>query len=118
MAMASAPRAKPTTRQCSACKATRTRSRFDLVRARPTGDGSEVGATSTTSFQIGINDWVVAVSDVCGEGIEAAVVTALARYTLPAAIVEHAEPSTALATLNEVLLHHHTNHSAPPSCCD
>jgi serine phosphatase RsbU (regulator of sigma subunit) len=56
---------------------------FDLVRARPTGDGSEVGGDFYDVFSNRINDWVVAVSDVCGEGIEAAVVTALARYTLP-----------------------------------
>jgi len=68
-----------------------------------------VGRDFYDVFQIGTNDWVVAVGDVCGKGVEAAVVTALARYTLRAAIVEHAEPSRALATLNEVLLHHHTN---------
>jgi sigma-B regulation protein RsbU (phosphoserine phosphatase) len=76
---------------------------------RPEGDGSEVGGDFYDVFQIGGNDWVVAIGDVCGKGVEAAVVTALARYTLRAAIVEHADPSRALATLNDVLLHHHTN---------
>jgi sigma-B regulation protein RsbU (phosphoserine phosphatase) len=83
---------------------------LDVAAAyRPTGDGSEVGGDFYDVFQIGTNDWVVAVGDVCGKGVEAAIVTALARYTLRAAIVEHPEPSTALATLNEVLLHHDTN---------
>ncbi|HXT45085.1 MAG TPA: SpoIIE family protein phosphatase [Pseudonocardiaceae bacterium] len=83
---------------------------LDVAAAyRPTGDGSEVGGDFYDVFQIGTNDWVVAVGDVCGKGVEAAVVTALARYTLRAAIIEHSEPSTALATLNDVLLHHHTN---------
>jgi phosphoserine phosphatase RsbU/P len=76
---------------------------------RPAGDGSEVGGDFYDIFQIGTGDWVVAVGDVCGKGVEAAVVTALARYTLRAATVEHAEPSAALATLNDVLLHHDTN---------
>jgi phosphoserine phosphatase RsbU/P len=76
---------------------------------RPAGDGSEVGGDFYDVFQIGTGDWVVAVGDVCGKGVEAAVITAVARYTLRAATVEHAEPSAALATLNDVLLHHDTN---------
>jgi sigma-B regulation protein RsbU (phosphoserine phosphatase) len=76
---------------------------------RPAGDGSEVGGDFYDVFQIGTGDWVVAVGDVCGKGVEAAVVTTVARYTLRAASVEHAEPSAALATLNDVLLHHDTN---------
>lgn len=76
---------------------------------RPAGDGSEVGGDFYDIFQIGTDDWVVAVGDVCGKGVEAAVVTALARYTLRAATVEHVEPSTALAMLNDVLRHHNTS---------
>lgn len=76
---------------------------------RPAGDGSEVGGDFYDVFPLGTGDWIVAVGDVCGKGVEAAVVTALARYTLRAATVEHPEPSTALATLNDVLRHHHTN---------
>jgi sigma-B regulation protein RsbU (phosphoserine phosphatase) len=83
---------------------------LDVAAAyRPAGDGSEVGGDFYDVFQIGTDDWVVAVGDVCGKGVEAAVVTALARYTLRGATVEHAEPSTALATLNDVLLHHDTH---------
>jgi sigma-B regulation protein RsbU (phosphoserine phosphatase) len=82
---------------------------LDLAAAyRPAGDGSEVGGDFYDVFQIDTGDWVVAVGDVCGKGVEAAVVTALARYTLRAATVEHPEPSVALATLNDVLLHHST----------
>jgi sigma-B regulation protein RsbU (phosphoserine phosphatase) len=51
----------------------------------------------------------VVIGDVCGKGVEAAVVTALARYTVRAAAVRQSEPSGALATLNEVLLHHDTD---------
>jgi phosphoserine phosphatase RsbU/P len=76
---------------------------------RPAGDGSEVGGDFYDVFPLGTGDWIVAVGDVCGKGVEAAVVTALARYTLRAATVEHPEPSTALTTLNDVLRHHHTN---------
>jgi sigma-B regulation protein RsbU (phosphoserine phosphatase) len=75
---------------------------------RPAGDGSEVGGDFFDVFQIGTDDWVVAIGDVCGKGVDAAVVSALARYTLRAATVQHAEPSKALRTLNDVLRQHHT----------
>ena len=80
---------------------------LDLAAAyRPAGDGSEVGGDFYDVFQIGTGDWVVAIGDVCGKGVDAAVVTALARYTLRAATVQHAEPSKALWTLNGVLRQH------------
>jgi sigma-B regulation protein RsbU (phosphoserine phosphatase) len=70
---------------------------------RPAGDGSEVGGDFYDFFQAG-EDWVVAIGDVCGKGAEAAVVTALARYTLRAAAVQNASPARALTLLNEALL--------------
>ncbi len=70
---------------------------------RPAGDGSQVGGDFYDVFQVGVDDWVVVIGDVCGKGAEAAVVTALARYTLRAAAVEHPQPSEALRLLNEVL---------------
>jgi sigma-B regulation protein RsbU (phosphoserine phosphatase) len=80
---------------------------LDVAAAyRPAGDGSEVGGDFYDVFQIGTGDWVVAIGDVCGKGVDAAVVTALARYTLRATTVQHAEPSKALWTLNDVLRQH------------
>ncbi|MFZ0875690.1 MAG: PP2C family protein-serine/threonine phosphatase, partial [Pseudonocardiaceae bacterium] len=75
---------------------------------RPAGDGSEVGGDFYDVFQIGTGDWVVAIGDVCGKGVDAAIVTALVRHTLRAATVQHAEPSKALWTLNDVLRQHAT----------
>jgi sigma-B regulation protein RsbU (phosphoserine phosphatase) len=69
---------------------------------RPAGDGSEVGGDFYDFFQAG-EDWVVAVGDVCGKGAEAAVVTALARYTLRAAAVQDASPARALTLLNDAM---------------
>jgi sigma-B regulation protein RsbU (phosphoserine phosphatase) len=71
---------------------------------RPAGDGSEVGGDFYDVFQVGGGDWVVIIGDVCGKGAEAAVVTALARYTLRAAAMEHAGPAGALRRLNDVML--------------
>ena len=73
---------------------------------RPAGDGQEVGGDFYDVFEIGGGDWAVAIGDVCGKGVEAAVITALARYTLRGAMVSRPAPSEALAALNEVLLRH------------
>jgi sigma-B regulation protein RsbU (phosphoserine phosphatase) len=71
---------------------------------RPAGDGEEVGGDFYDVFQVGRDDWVVCVGDVCGKGVEAAVVTALVRYTLRAAAVRFTRPSEMLADLNQALL--------------
>jgi sigma-B regulation protein RsbU (phosphoserine phosphatase) len=76
---------------------------------RPAGKGEEVGGDFYDVFEVGTGDWVVAIGDVCGKGVDAAVVTALARHTLRAASVSWAIPSEALDTLNQVLLHHETD---------
>ena len=76
---------------------------------RPAGDGSEVGGDFYDIFQAGDDEWVVAIGDVCGKGAEAAVVTALARYTLRAAAVQEHSPARALALLNEALLRDDTD---------
>jgi sigma-B regulation protein RsbU (phosphoserine phosphatase) len=68
----------------------------------PAGDGAQVGGDFYDVFQSG-DGWLVALGDVCGKGVEAAVVTSLARYTLRAAAVEDGTPSHALAVLNDVL---------------
>lgn len=73
---------------------------------RPAGSGDEVGGDFYDIFEIGRGDWVVAIGDVCGKGVEAAVVTALARHTVRAAAVNQHRPSQILATLNSVLLQH------------
>lgn len=79
------------------------------ARYRPAGDGSEVGGDFYDVFQVGPGDWVAAIGDVCGKGVEAALVTALVRHTLRAAVVHQPEPSQALRLLNEVLLLHGTD---------
>jgi sigma-B regulation protein RsbU (phosphoserine phosphatase) len=78
------------------------------TRYRPAGDGTEVGGDFYDLFSVG-GEWVVAIGDVCGKGAEAAVVTALVRYTLRAAAVQHPNPAAALATLNAVLQRHETD---------
>jgi sigma-B regulation protein RsbU (phosphoserine phosphatase) len=76
---------------------------------RPAGEGTEVGGDFYDAFQVAADDWVVVLGDVCGKGVEAAVVTALARHTIRAVVVGMHAPSQALSALNEVLLHQDGN---------
>jgi sigma-B regulation protein RsbU (phosphoserine phosphatase) len=71
---------------------------------RPAGLGDEVGGDFYDIFQIADDHWIVTVGDVCGKGVKAAVVTALARYTIRAAAVRSATLGDALTDLNDTLL--------------
>ncbi|MBW3668298.1 MAG: SpoIIE family protein phosphatase [Actinobacteria bacterium] len=73
---------------------------------RPAGAGEEVGGDFYDVFQLAEDDWVMAIGDVCGKGVDAAVVTALARYAIRAAAVQQPGPDAVLHALNEVLLRH------------
>ena len=73
---------------------------------RPAGSGDEVGGDFYDVFAIGDGRWIIAIGDVCGKGVGAAVITALARHTIRAAAVLHDRPSEILAILNQVLLGH------------
>ncbi|HET6876361.1 MAG TPA: SpoIIE family protein phosphatase [Jatrophihabitans sp.] len=81
------------------------------ARYRAAGDGTEVGGDFYDVFEIGTGEWIVALGDVRGKGVEAAVVTSLARHTLRAAAVREPTPARALATLNAALLRHDTDRS-------
>ena len=76
---------------------------------RPAGTGEEVGGDFYDVFQLAEHDWVIAVGDVCGKGVDAAVVTALARYAIRAAAVQDPSPDAVLHALNQVLLHHRSD---------
>lgn len=71
---------------------------------RPAGDGTEVGGDFYDIFQIEPHRWVVTIGDIRGKGAEAAIVTALARYTLRAAAVQDPSPVRAMSLLNDALL--------------
>ena len=73
---------------------------------RPAGDGTEVGGDFYDVFSLGQDDWMVVLGDVRGKGPEAAVVTALVRYTLRALAVTTRRPCLLLEQVNETLLQH------------
>ncbi|HET9444114.1 MAG TPA: SpoIIE family protein phosphatase [Acidimicrobiales bacterium] len=73
---------------------------------RAAGKGDEVGGDFYDVFETRQGDWAVVVGDVRGKGVEAAVVTGLARYTLRATAIRARDPAQVLGTLNDVLLRH------------
>ena len=76
------------------------------ARFSPGGEGAEVLGDFYDVFGLGGGAWAVVVGDVCGSGVEAAKLTALARYTLRAAAMGSMAPSVTLAVLNEAMLRH------------
>ncbi|HUQ62638.1 MAG TPA: SpoIIE family protein phosphatase [Acidimicrobiales bacterium] len=65
---------------------------------------SEVGGDFYDILEVGPQKWMFIVGDVCGKGIEAASLTAVARSTVQALSLEHERPSELLRAMNSVLL--------------
>ena len=63
-----------------------------------------VGGDFYDLFPLGDGIAGAVVGDVCGKGVEAAALTALARYTLRSAAVQAGEPAATLAQVNHMLL--------------
>lgn len=83
---------------------------LDIAAAyQPAGAGDEIGGDFYDVFRVDRDNWLLAVGDIEGKGVGAAIVTALTRYTIRAAAVEHSNPSDILRVLNEVLLHNETS---------
>ena len=66
--------------------------------------GVEVGGDFFDAFAIGEGAWGVAIGDVCGKGVDAAALTALARHTVRAAAHAHESPAEVLRALNRAVL--------------
>ncbi len=80
---------------------------LDIAGAyRPAGDGSEVGGDFYDVFQIRTGEWMVVLGDVCGKGVDAAVITAFVRHSVRALAVRGDAPSEILRALNLALLTH------------
>jgi sigma-B regulation protein RsbU (phosphoserine phosphatase) len=71
---------------------------------RPAGDGSEVGGDFYDVFQTGPQTWGIVIGDVCGKGASAAVVTALARYTVRAEAMHVSSATAVLTGLHDALV--------------
>jgi PAS domain S-box-containing protein len=80
---------------------------YDLSAVfRAMGAGFDVGGDFYDVFALERDRWMLTLGDVCGKGSDAAALTALARYTLRAAAMQDADPSTVLSVLNEAVHRH------------
>jgi PAS domain S-box-containing protein len=68
------------------------------------GEGVDVGGDFYDVFATADGDWGVVIGDVCGKGADAAALTALARYTIRAAVMRDRRPSRILSMLNEAIV--------------
>lgn len=75
---------------------------------RAAGEGYEVGGDFYDAFRTPRGAWSILVGDVCGKGPRAAALTALARYTMRAAVIVRREPSKVLQMTNEAILREQT----------
>jgi sigma-B regulation protein RsbU (phosphoserine phosphatase) len=81
---------------------------YELAAAfRAMGAGYEVGGDFYDVFQLNHGRWALTLGDVVGKGSDAAVITALARYTLRAAAMHDPSPTAVLGTLNEAIHRQH-----------
>ena len=76
---------------------------------RPGRRDQEVGGDFYDLFAAGPQGWVAVIGDVCGNGPEAASLTALARYTLRSVAGQDVSPSETLAQLNKAILEQRTD---------
>jgi serine phosphatase RsbU (regulator of sigma subunit)/PAS domain-containing protein len=78
---------------------------FELAAVyRSASEGTDVGGDFYDVFNTAEDQWYAVVGDVCGKGAEAAVVTAMARYTIRAAAVRRRSPAAILRLLGEAML--------------
>jgi PAS domain S-box-containing protein len=78
---------------------------LDLAARLESGaPGLEVGGDFYDAFALADGAWGLAIGDVCGKGVDAAALTALARHTMRAAARTTASPAGVLAALNRAVL--------------
>ena len=69
----------------------------------PGEEGTEVGGDFYDLFEIGDDRWALTIGDVCGKGVEAAALTAVARHTARSAARHVDSPSDVLLRIHEAL---------------
>ncbi len=74
------------------------------VEYRPAHELARLGGDFYDVFPVGDSSWALAVGDVCGKGVGAAVLAGPARHSLRAAALAGSGPAAALRILNDTLL--------------
>ena len=71
---------------------------------QPASGPIAVGGDFYDAFPLTDGRWAFVIADVCGKGSGAAAVTAMARYTVRTAALDHDDPRDVLAVLNQAML--------------
>lgn len=74
------------------------------ARYRAALETSEIGGDFYDFHRTGSGRWSVALGDVCGKGVDAAVLTGQVRQALRVASVTHDDPAAVLQVLNDAML--------------
>lgn len=78
---------------------------LDLAaRYHPAAGDADLGGDFYDVFPLSGQSWGVVIGDVAGKGVEAAALTALARYTVRGAAMREASPSRVLEVVNRAIL--------------
>lgn len=87
-----------------------------LAAAYDTADDADIGGDF---YDVIATDqgWLMVLGDVCGKGVEAAALSSLARHTVHAAALHHADPAGVLGVLNDALTHHECAESFCTAVC-
>ena len=80
-------------------------------------EGAEVGGDFFDLFALDDGDWLAAIGDVCGKGIEAAALMGIARHTLRAVALPDRSPDRILAALNRALVAQYEDQRFCTVCC-
>lgn len=88
------------------------------ARYRAAGEGLDVGGDFYDAFPVTPDRWMLAVGDVRGQGVDAAVITGLARHTIRSAAVAGGSPCEVLHHLNDILVRHHAEREAAGAADD
>ncbi len=70
----------------------------------PAAEGVDVGGDFYDLFQTGEGRWSIVIGDVCGKGVDAAVLTGLTRYTVRATALQRPESADVITALNDAVL--------------
>jgi serine phosphatase RsbU (regulator of sigma subunit) len=83
---------------------------------QPAGRHVAVGGDFFDVFRLADGRWALVIADVCGKGAGAAAVTAMARYTIRTAALEHDDPRDVLMILNQALVSELTDRPFVTAC--
>ncbi|MGQ0845440.1 MAG: PP2C family protein-serine/threonine phosphatase [Sporichthyaceae bacterium] len=74
------------------------------ARYRPAAEATEIGGDFYQVYRVPAGGWAFEIGDVCGKGVEAAVLTGQVRQSLRTAVLVESDPAQALALVNGAMI--------------